>query len=80
MVAIPALNLTGAAILGLLWLGIGVLIVILTVLRPTVELIRREFANYTLTDQRLIIEAGILSRDKKTIPVRYIHSVAIRRR
>ncbi|HET6444009.1 MAG TPA: PH domain-containing protein [candidate division Zixibacteria bacterium] len=41
-------------------------------------LLLRLFTHYTLTNKRLIVESGILSRSKKTIPIQRIQDVSFR--
>jgi uncharacterized membrane protein YdbT with pleckstrin-like domain len=40
--------------------------------------IKRLFARYTLTDERLIVQAGVLSRSRKIIPLNRIQDVSFR--
>ena len=49
-------------------------------LRWVVALIRRLVSRYTLTSRRLIVQNGILSRSRKTIPIRRIQDVTYHQR
>lgn len=44
----------------------------------TVRLIQRSFAVYTLTSSQLIVQKGVLNKQKKTIPVHKIQDVSYR--
>lgn len=53
---------------------------LVTACQWTLALIRRLFARYTLTERHLIIQKGVLSRSRKTIPVPRIQDVASHQR
>jgi membrane protein YdbS with pleckstrin-like domain len=55
-----------------------VLIALFTVALIVVRLIQISFASYTLTRSQLIVQEGVLNRQKKTIPVYKIQDVSYR--
>lgn len=56
---------------------IAISTIVLAIIKTTIQLIRREFSTFTLTDKRIITEEGILNRDKNSITLDKVKSTSI---
>jgi len=61
-----------------LWLGIMLLFVLLSIARALSDLVHRQFTWYELTPMQLYIRRGLITKDEKTIPLSAIQSCTIR--
>lgn len=75
ILAFVVLVILGNNIFSALFFGIFMLVVILSTVRLLADLIAREFTKYTLTNERVIKEAGILRRVVNEIPTDAIQGV-----
>lgn len=60
------------------WMGLILLLILLTTLGTIIDLIVREFHTVTLTDTHLIRERGILDRNQDVIPLERVQSAHVR--
>ena len=75
---IPITMLAQIPILALLYASIGIIFFSGIIFKGIIEFAKLQFTTYTLTNKRIIVEHGILSRTRETITLDKVKGTAVR--